>query len=287
MRNFIDISIFFIIFVNTISFAVNYDYIEDVDYVYTNPETEYMAIINDEAEVLGKINFEAEENTDDLIQEMISLTQYGNIVFYSTDQKHYYTTKELADNYYYKMFGETDGTLFLIDMYNRYLYVHSDGRNLKYVTHRKAEIIADNVYNLASKSEYYKASKEVFFEVGQLLQGKKIAESMKIYSNLLISLILSFYITFIYVLQKTKIKIPNVKSILKNYNKTFEPGTFSKKYLRTEKEYSPVNTYSDYSSGGSSSGGSSSGGSSHSAGHSSHSAGHSSHSSGGGGGHKF
>ena len=103
---------------------------------------------------------------------------------------------------------------------------------------------------------------------------------MRYISNVLVSVILGFSLTFIYAFSASKIASASAEELLRNVKTKFIVNNVDAKKNGNRKVYSPQTS----SSGGY--GGHSSGGG-HSAGHSSHSAGHSSHSSGGGGGHRF
>ena len=118
---------------------------------YINNETNYQVIIEDDADLLS------ESEIKQLQKEMIPLTQYGNIAF-KTINENSSTTSNYASNYYHQMFGTSSGTLFLIDMDNRYIYIFSDGNNYKIITTAKANIITDNVYKYASNRQDYECA---------------------------------------------------------------------------------------------------------------------------------
>ena len=149
-------------------------------------------------------------------------------------------------------------------MDNRVIYIFSDGGNYKTVTNSKANIITDNIYKYATNGDYYKCSVKAFEQINTLLDGGKIAEPMRYISNVLISIVLAFLFSYIYVLNKTSIKRSSVNKIINNCNIDFDVSNIKGEKTGTHRVYSP-------SSSSSSSGGGHSGG------------GHS----GGGGGHRF
>lgn len=225
-------------------------------------------VIEDDANLLN-------ENEIFLLKEqMKSLTEFGNIVFKTTDSYNS-DTYQYAANYYYNNFGNGSGTMLIIDMYNRYIYVISEGWNYSIITDRKAEIITDNAYTYARDGSYYQCASKVFDQVNTLLNGGKINEPMRHISNIVVSLVSGFFIAFIYVLNKTKIKIPKGSDILKNCDIDFKVNSINVQKSGTHKVYSPV---SDSSS---------SGGSSHSGGGGGGFSGGGGGFSGGGGGHRF
>ena len=201
-------------------------------------------VITDDALLLS------EDEIQMLKQDMYPLTDYGNIVFYSTqDGDRDYARK--AHDYYYQHFQDNSGTLLLIDMYNRKVYIHSDGSNYSIITSGKAEIITDNIYRYLTNGQYYKGAQIAFSQALSLLERQKNCRTNEI----------------------SKISAATNEEIIKKSKVKFLMNKVDVIKTGTRRVYSP----SSSSSGGHSSGGG------HSAGHSSHS----SHSSGGGGGHSF
>lgn len=225
-----------------------------------NEKTGYRVVVEDDANLLTN------DELNKLQDEMFSLTEYGNIAF-KTISSNSTTTKSFAASYYSKTFSETSGTLFLIDMDNRIIYIHSDGSNYSVITNDKAYIITDNIYQYATKGEYYKCAVKAFSQIKTLLEGGKISEPMRYISNFLIAITISFFINFIIVLINTRNKGSKIKGILSNCIINFNIGEVTAYKTGTHKVYSPQSS----SSGGSSGGGGFSGGGS----------------SGGGGGHRF
>ncbi len=266
--------IFFALFIYTHSFA--YD-INDSSYHITNSDSGFDVVINDEAGIIS------DDEELALSNDMYPLSYYGNVVFLSTNRKGN-GQHQIAHDYYYDLFNTESGTLLLIDMYERIVYIYSDGANLKTVTNSKAELITDNIYSYLGKAKYYEGSANAFSQVYTLLEGGKIAEPMRYISNIFVSTIIGFSITFIYAFKKSRISSATKAEVLEKTKIKFIINKINPKKNGERK----VRCY-DVSTGGSYGGHSSGGG--HSAGHSaSHSAGHSSHSShssGGGGGHRF
>lgn len=231
---------------------------------YTNEKNGYKVVIEDDANLLDY------KELQNLKKEMIPLTKYGNIMFKTIDYNPNYETGYYASLLYHKEFGTSSGTIFLIDMDERIIYVFSDGYNFNIITENKALLITDNAYRLAKKGEYYECASKVFSQVHTLLQGKAIVEPMRIITCVLFSITSSFLITYIIVLFSTKIRKARDKELLKNCNVIFNIKDITVKKTGTHRKYCPS---SSSSGGGSSSGGSGGGGGGRS--------------SGGGGGHRF
>ncbi len=225
-----------------------------------NPNTGYQVVLEDDANLLT----EAQESN--LIAVMEDITAYGNVAFHSIDYNSG-TTEGYAKSYYRSLFGTKSGTLFLIDMDNRNIWIFSDGAVYKVISKAYANTITDNVYRYASDGEYYECSAEAFKQIFTLLEGDRIAQPMKYISNALLAMILALLINFGVVCYFTKARKTGEDEILKKVEKRFSCTVPEATFLHQTKTYDPVSSDSGGSSGG---GGSSSGGSS-----------------GGGGGHSF
>lgn len=203
--------------------------------------------IEDDADLLTP------EEEKKLVKVMSPLTEYGYIIFKSIASNDYMSTSEFANNYYYKNFGNDSGTMFLIDMDNRQIYIVSGGMNYNVITKRKALTITDNTYKYASNEDYYGCAEEAFKEMEVLLHGGKIAEPMRHISNVVISLVLGFLLTFLYIASTMRIKKASHKDILDSTEKYVAIANLSVIPNGQRRVYSPVSSDSD--SGGFSSGG--------------------------------
>ena len=237
------------------------------DYSYVNEETSYKALIDDEANLL------TEEEKAQLLENISPLTEYGHVAFASTNNNPS-SVEYFARSYYRSKFSTDSGTIFIIDMSNRKIYIFSDGNNYKIITNSKAYSITDNVYSYASTKEYFKCANEAFSEVKQLLDGGKINEPMRNTSNVFVALTISFLLSFIFVLIKSRHSQYSTRTIIDNCIINSSIENVSAKKTGTHSVYSPVSSDSGFS-GGSSGGGGFSGG------------GGGGGSSGGGGGHSF
>ena len=230
--------------------------------VYVNATTSYRTIIEDDAQLL---NDEEEQELATLMQE---ITSYGNVAFKTIDYNDR-GTESYARKYYQEQFGTASGTLFLIDMDNRNIWIHSDGAVYKVITESYADTITDNVYRYASDGDYYDCATHTYDQILTLLKGQKIAQPMKYISNGLLAVILALLLNYGLVSFFARIKKPGRREILRSGRNHFnytQPKAF---FVRESRTYNP--TSSDSGSSGSSGGGGSS----------------SSGSSGGGGGHSF
>lgn len=227
--------------------------------VYENPETAYVAIIEDDAGLLSEME-EVE-----LAKVMLPITEYGNVAFQSIDEN-VYSTKTYIEEYYREQFGTRSGTVFLIDMDNRKIWIFSDGAIYRVITNSYADTITDNCYRYASKEQYYRCAEEAFSQIYTLLEGNRIAQPMKYISNTLLAIVLALLLNFFVMRQMSKVRYPGEKELQKGLISRYQFNNPNAEYIRTTKTYSPP---SSSGGGGGSSGGGGGG------------------SSGGGGGHSF
>ena len=233
----------------------------------------YELLIEDDANLLTI------EQKDELKKDMALLVKYGNIIFKSSDFSNSSTT-DLARSYYHNRFGTNSGTVFYIDMYNREIYVFSDGYNTG-----KALSITDNVYRDASKGDYYKCASKAYAQMFILLSANenenmllrfiaylKFQEPMKIVCNAIFAVLISSFICFLVVFGKYRIKKEKDKEIIDKARHFIKIKNINAHLTGVRKIYNPHTSSSSSSS-------SSSSGSSRSS--------SSSSSSGGGGGHRF
>lgn len=233
---------------------------------YVNPETGYQVLVEDWAELL------TDEQLNGLAEMMQGITVYGNAAFVTTD-RNASSTENFAREYYMDRFGTDSGTVFVIDMEQRNIWIHSDGAVWKVVTTANANTVADNVYRYASRGDYYGCAAEAFKEIHALLEGERIARPMKYIGNALLAMILALLANYGLVFCFAGLRQPPKGTLLASINRRFRYSGLKATYTHQTKVYDPV---SSGSSGGSSggSGGSRGGGSGGSR-------------SGGGGGHKF
>ena len=215
---------------------------------YTNQDTGYRVLVEDGAELL------TEEERLELAREMQGITAYGSAAFVTVENNDF-STEGFARDYYMDRFGTDSGTVFVIDMDNRNIWIHSDGAVYRVVTTAYANTVADNVYRYASRGDYY----------------EWIAQPMKYISNALLAMILALLANFGLVICFTRLRKPGGNAVLANIHRRFTYSEIRAVHTHQSEIYDPVSSGSDGGSSGGSGGGGSSGGGS----------------SGGGGGHSF
>ncbi|MBS4899354.1 MAG: TPM domain-containing protein [Clostridiales bacterium] len=156
---------------------------------YTNPDTNYQVFIDDSSDLLS------DKEEAEIVEAMKPITKYGGAAFV-TKAVSSGSTESYAKELAYKYYTGDSGTVFLIDMGHRKVYMYSTGKMSKTLTSGKALSITDNVYSYAKKGNYLKCASEAFKQAGTLLRGGRIAQPMKYISNALIAVIVSLIIMY-------------------------------------------------------------------------------------------
>ena len=154
---------------------------------YQNSETGYRVMIIDDADLISDI----EEAM--LADSMKPITEYGHIVFWTTEEKASDAEIQARDKRY-AYFGRDSAGILSINMAKRKVVFHADGAMYKAVNASDARTITDNVSHYASEKDYYSCAKEAFDQVLMRLRGQAIAEPMKYTSYTVIALMLAFVI---------------------------------------------------------------------------------------------
>ncbi len=225
---------------------------------YVNPDNGYEVLIYDDADLLT----DSEEAR--LAEDMEPITQYGGVAFVSIDVNTVGTTAAYAKDVYATFFGSSSGTVFLIDMDNRVIYIHSNGRIYKTVDTAYANTITDNVYEYASDGDYYKCASTAYKQIYQILQGGTIPQPMKYICNGLLSLIIGFTITFFIVKSSSRKRAPKDSEVLNAiFTKCDVIDPYAQFTYQTSR-YSPPSSSSGGGGGGGHGGGGGGGGGGHS-----------------------
>ena len=240
--------------------------------LYINPDTSYQVFLDDGANLL------TDEEEKDLAVRMNQLTDHGGAAFVSATDTGGLSAKEYARQKCYEYFGGDSGSVFLIDMQHRMIYIFSNGKIYDTVNEEKATIITDNIYKHAKNGNYYKCAASAFEQELTLLGGGRIARPMKYISNALIAIVAGLLINYFIVRAARKSTAKANAALLGAVKTRFGINDVDPELVKTTK--TPIIT-----SGGS--GGFSGGGFSGGGGGGGFSGGGGGFSGGGGGGHSF
>ncbi|MDE5966780.1 MAG: TPM domain-containing protein [Lachnospiraceae bacterium] len=200
---------------------------------YTNEQNGYTAIIEDDASLLS----ETERQT--LLEEMKGITEYGNVAFKTIARNNMGSTGSYASQYYYDKFASNSGTVFLIDMDERNIYIFSNGAIYKTITKSYADTITDNIYTYASKAEYYTCASKAFEQITALLAGQHIRQPMKYASNTLLGIVLALLINYFLVRAFSAAKKPSGSEVMEGIFVKQDMLNFDAQYERETRQYSP------------------------------------------------
>lgn len=253
MRNLFRKTILFVMLFTTVMMNCSLILVQAADdrYLsYSNSVTGYSAVIADEASLL------TDSERSQLLNEMAGITEYGNVVFLSTNRNNM-GVSTYAESYYEKLFGYTDGIIFLIDMDNRELWINSHEKMQRIINKSFAYTITDNVYRMASANNFYGCASSTFEQIYRVLEGNRINQPMKYTSNFFIGIVLALIFNYFLARILSSTAKPSNKAILDSIRSIQQVRNFYPHHTSTTRRYSPR---SSGSSGGGGGGGHSSGG---------------------------
>ena len=237
-------------------------------FLLQNPETGFYVSVEDAADLL------TDEEEISLLTDLLPMTEYGNASVATGYSDDFQSTYDFAADCYEALFGKgtESGTMFMIDMENREIYIYNDGENLRNIDKGYAYVITDNVYKYASREEYYQCILEAYRQLRDVLEGRKIAQPMKYASNALLALALAMILNYVILRLTGSAKTPSDRKILDSIVFTSAVAAPMAVFTGTSKRYSPPSRSSGGGGGFSGGGGGGGGGGGHT---------------GGGGGHRF
>lgn len=223
---------------------------------YTNPDTDYHVEIHDDAMLL------TEGERQSLAEAMKPITEYGSVGFFTSNTGGY-STENLARLLYSQYIGGQSGTLFLIDMADRNIYIYSEGSIYRTVTKGYANTITDNIYRYASDGKYFQCAYEAFGQERTLLEGRRISQPMKYISNIFLALVLAFLINYMLVCALSKAAKPSESQLMEGLFAKQQLNGMHARFVNETRKYSPRSSGSG-GHGGGGGGGRSGGGGGHS-----------------------
>ena len=161
----------------------NFGSITENGLTWRNSATGFRVVIEDEIDLLSS----TEERQ--LLDDMIPLTEYGNVAFWSTRES---ASDELvqAEQRRRGLFDLESASILAINMNLRTVAIQSYGTLYDVITSSRANSITNNVRNDLTRGQYYAASSKAFSQMESLMRGNRIAQPMKLLSNICISLMI-------------------------------------------------------------------------------------------------
>jgi uncharacterized protein len=215
----------------------------------------YGILIDDQAGLF------TDEQEQTLYAEMDPLARYGDFILHTTDVNDFGDTEDYAKDYFDRQLGQGDtGSVFVIDMLNRQLYIWSDGGALDVITPYHAQLITDNIYEAAHEGDYTGAVTEALRECLQLWEGGEINAPMKDISTALIAIAAALLINLLIMLRLSSSKKVTISAMVKSADVSHSFSNINPVKTGTTRVYSPASDSSDSGGGG---GGDSGGGGGH------------------------
>ena len=226
----------------------NFGAITDTGLTWRNSATGFRVVIEDDIDLLST------EEERQLLDDMIPLTEYGNAAFWSTRES---ASNELiqAEARRRALFDLESASILVINMNLRKVSIQSYGRLYDVITVSRANSITNNVRNDLTRGQYYAASSKAFAQMDSLMRGNRIAQPMKVLSNVCIALMIGLMLVLSRVFRyATTFRRPVLAQIVSTTALSYTVGSMIHK--GTSRRYSPRSD-SDSSSGSSGGGGSS------------------------------
>ncbi len=221
--------------------------------------SDYQVYIGDYADLL------TDDEEYELYNTMAYGTEYGNMVFYTTDNTEGYVTKDYIEMVYQTSedLKGTNAVIFIIDMDNRMLWITGYGDNKKRITPDYGNLITDNIYQYAKSGDYYSCAIEGFEQINRRLSGSRLDGSLRGIGNLCIAVIIAEILCFAFAYVISAAKKADADQILDNIERVVNIKNPTVKKTGTRKVYDPVRSSSSGSSGRGGGGGFSGGGGGH------------------------
>lgn len=196
-------------------------------------------------------------------------TDINYMVVLSDSNEYGYDPDSIINSYYTSVYSNyDDGIGFIIDMYNREIYIAGYGKCQKSISNADALDITDNVYIYASKGDYYGCIYNAFLQADTLVNKGFILRPMRYIVSLLLAIVLGFLATFfLAMLERSKVKYDSNASQIVLTGATIA-GTAAVYDTIRRRHVESSSSGGHYSGGGFSGGGGHSGGGHSGGGHS-------------------
>ena len=146
--------------------------------------------IHDEADLLSP----SEE--EELYDYLESLDDSINYYIVTSDA---YNSSEISsrlDRLYSTRYNNSDGSAFIIDMYNRELFLKAYGSTRRKLSKADALDITDNTYKYASKGQYYDCILKIYEQADSTVHLILLIRPMRYLICFFLAIIIGFLVTF-------------------------------------------------------------------------------------------
>ncbi|MBR4544209.1 MAG: TPM domain-containing protein [Lachnospiraceae bacterium] len=219
-------------------------YIDPAIYYYENPDTGYIAAIQDMAWIFS------EDQKKEIIEEIAPVTEYGNAFLFTTDEP-VLATDDFALKAYTGVFGNDSGVMIVEDVNGRTIQMRTFGEIGKAVTSSEINIIVNDVLKYAEDGDYKQCVVKAFSEVGTVMEGGKIGEilsgsgigrPLKFIGCFFIAFILSFFINFMIVRMHTRKKDVAAEETIMGLYSRCRAEDYRDEVIATQSVYAPLSS---------------------------------------------
>ena len=144
-----------------------------------------------------------ETQTQSLIEDYSAITEYMDAEVLTVDT-YMGETSAVAEQYAIQTYGNDTAVIFMIDMYNRQIYVYANGDALKTISRADSRAITDNIYQYASQGDYYGCAAGALDQILGKCQGQRLSRPVKHITNAMIAILLGILINYLIVVQSRK-----------------------------------------------------------------------------------
>ncbi len=147
------------------------DETEDVDLPgHFNPDTGNTAIIIDDADIIS------DNREENLLDELIPVTDYSNVLLYTLNDDLGMSTQELAEDFISSVHEESDSVVGLfINMSKNDLYLYLSGDIREKISDTKIQTIVDSSLEPAGNGDFYGCVKTAFNQISALLSEGSVS----------------------------------------------------------------------------------------------------------------
>ena len=143
-------------------------------------------------------NLLSDREEEQLVSDMMPLTQYGTAVFWTT-RSGFGGTESMARSYLSEHVSSSKGfscMIFLIDMGHRQLWIECRGELRDSFGIANSYTVTGDVATKATAQRYYDCASAAFREINTIVGGGRVASPMRILCSVLIALALALLIAY-------------------------------------------------------------------------------------------
>lgn len=137
---------------------------------HINPDTDNTAIIIDDADIIS------DDKEENLLDELIPVTNYSNVLLYTMNDDFGMSTQELAEDFIGSVHEESDSVVGLfINMSKNDLYILTSGDIKEKINADKVQGIVDSILETAGSGDFYGCVKSAFNQISSLLSDASVS----------------------------------------------------------------------------------------------------------------